>query len=148
MVQLYISRYNYILNDVNSIEDLVEKTESHVIVFLLFLGLRFLSSCGSRSSSSCSSRGSGSTSSTSSGHRAKLARSLGNQLLNVLAGKLSDNLVNLGVIGLDTNRAKVIRLGNYHEKTDDIPEDALDVGSGGFSTTEGGEEGSSNVTHD
>eukprot|EP00091_Calanus_sinicus_P010823 TRINITY_DN24872_c0_g1_i1.p1 TRINITY_DN24872_c0_g1~~TRINITY_DN24872_c0_g1_i1.p1 ORF type:complete len:127 (-),score=20.37 TRINITY_DN24872_c0_g1_i1:39-419(-) len=85
-----------------------------------------------RGSSSSSSRSSGSTSSTSSRHGAKLPSSLGNQLLNVLASELSNNLVNLFTIGLDTNRA----------------EDALDVGSGGFSTSEGGEEGSSNVTHD
>merc|ERR1719318_802606 len=125
-VQLYISRYNYSLNDVNN-TDLVKQTESHVIVFLLFLRLRFLcSSCAT------SSRGSGSTGTSSCRHGAKLASSLGNQLLNILASKLSDNLVNLGAIGLNTNRAK----------------DALDVGSGGFSTSEGGEEGSSNVTHD
>merc|ERR1719318_844265 len=124
MVQLYISRYNYSLNDVNNTEDLVKQTESHVIVFLLFLRLRFLgSSCGR--SSSTSSRSSAGT--ASSRHGAELASSLGNQLLNILASKLSDNLVNLGAIGLNTNRA----------------EDALDVGSGGFSTSEGGEEGSS-----
>merc|ERR1719318_330972 len=104
MVQLYISRYNYSLNDVNNTEDLVKQTESHVIVFLLFLRLRFLGSSGR--SSSTSSRGSGSTGSSSSRHGAKLASSLGNQLLNILASKLSDNLVNLGAIGLNTNRAE------------------------------------------
>merc|ERR1719427_1604658 len=114
----------------STISFLIEKTESHVIVFLLGLRFRCLGSSGRRSISSCCC-GRRSTA-TTTGHGAKLCGSLGNQFLDVLASKLSNNLVNLVAISLDTNRA----------------EDALDVCSRGFTTTKCGEEGSSNVTHD
>jgi hypothetical protein len=99
MVQLYISRYNYSLNDVNSIEDLVEKTECNRLPPLPQAQEQLRQQQGQQQhqlhrqqawSPSCSS--------------------LGNQFLNVLASKLSDNLVNLGVIGLDTNSLQSMRV--------------------------------------
>merc|ERR1719232_529814 len=106
-------------------ESLIEETESHVVIFFLYLGGSC--SCGGGTGSG----GSSSRGGTSSGHGSKLALALLKQLLDVLAGELLGDHVDLGVVSIDANRA----------------EDLLNVGGGGFSSTEDGEHGSSNVTH-
>merc|ERR1719468_33806 len=110
-------------------ESLIEYTESLVVAIILFLLLNLgrSSSCGGGAGSGGTSCGGG----TSSGHGAKLALALLEQLLDVLAGELLDDHVDLSGISVNTNRA----------------EDLLDVGGVGFSSTEDGEHGSSNVTH-
>jgi len=88
-------------------QDLVKESESHIIIFLLFLGLWLLSlgGFGCRSSSSDSSRGS-STSTATSWDRTNLLGTLRNQLFDILASKLSDNFVKLLAIGFNTNRTE------------------------------------------
>merc|ERR1719356_1817952 len=107
---------------------LVEETESHVIIFLFFLFLHLGSSSSSCSSGSWSSSCGGSS---GSWHAAKLALAFLNQFLNVLASQLVDNHLDLLIIGINTNRA----------------ENLLDVSGGGFSSSEGSEQSSGNVTH-
>merc|ERR1719471_671398 len=70
---------------------LIEKTKTHVIIFLLLFLLHLGSSCRS-----CSS----------SWHAAKLALAFLNQLLDVLASQLVGNHLNLLIISINANRAK------------------------------------------
>merc|ERR1719312_1405945 len=107
---------------------LIEKTESHVIIFLLFLGLLLLG-LGSRSCSSGWS--SGGRSRPGGGHGSNLLLALGDQLFNVLAGQLLDHQVEFLSIGINSNRA----------------EDLFDVGSRGFTSSKGSKKSSGNVTH-
>merc|ERR1719470_41937 len=111
---------------------LVEKTESHVIIFFLLGFLFFLLLLGSWSSGtrvSTSSGCSGGTTSTS--HGSKLGHALGHQLLDRLASKLLDNGGKSGVIRFNTNRA----------------EDGLDAGGSNLITAEGGKKSCGYVTH-
>ena len=84
------------------VECSVEQPEAHVIIFLR-LGLGFLGSGGSgrgsitSRSSTCSCWGS------SGRDGAELLCSLLDQLGDILAGQLGHHLVNLLVIGVDTN---------------------------------------------
>merc|ERR1719336_3285682 len=109
---------------------LIEKTKTHVIIFLL-LFLLDLGSSSCRSSSSSSWGGSCSWSSSTSWHAAKLPLAFLNQLLNVLASQLIGNHLNFLIISINANRAKNL----------------LDVGGGRFSSSEGSEQSSGNVTH-
>merc|ERR1719166_325609 len=84
---------------------LIEKTESHVVIFLLLFFLDLGSSCRSSSSSS-SWGGSCSWSSSTSWHTAQLALAFLNQLLNVLASQLIGNHLNFLIISINANRAK------------------------------------------
>merc|ERR1719348_2609459 len=107
---------------------LIEETESHVIIFLLFLGLLLLGLGGG----SCSSGWSGgSRCGPGGGHGSNLLLALGDQLFNVLASQLLDNQVEFLSIGINSNGA----------------EDLFDVGSRGFTSTKGSKKSSGNVTH-
>merc|ERR1719493_551917 len=108
---------------------LIKETKAHIIILFLFGFLFLLGS--SRGSSSSSWGGSCSRSSSSSWHGAQLVLASFNQLLNVLASQLLDNHVDFFIVSVNSNRAK-----NF-----------LDVGSGWFSSSEGSEQSSSNVTH-
>merc|ERR1719470_533067 len=100
---------------------LVEKTESHVVIFFLLGFLFFLLLLSSGSS--------GATTTTS--HGGKLGQALGHQLLDRLASELLDNNGKSGVIRFNTNRA----------------EDSLDAVGSNLSTAEGSEKSCGYVTH-
>merc|ERR1719300_1103942 len=107
---------------------LIEETESHVIIFLLFLGLLLLGlGGGSCSSGWCG----GSRGGPGGGHGSNLLLALGDQLFNVLASQLLDHQVEFLSIGINSNRA----------------EDLFDVGSRGFTSSKGSKKSSGNVTH-
>merc|ERR1719167_615436 len=107
---------------------LIEETESHVIIFLLFLGLLLLGlGGGSCSSSWCG----GGRCGPGGGHGSNLLLALGDQLFYVLAGQLLDHQVEFLSIGFNSNRA----------------EDLFDVGSRGFTSSKGSKKSSGNVTH-
>merc|ERR1719470_771678 len=110
---------------------LVEKTESHVVIFFLLGFLFFLLLLGSRSSGTSVSTSSGSSGGTTTSHGGKLGQALGHQLLHRLASELLDNDGKSGVIRLNTNRA----------------EDGLDAVGSNLSTTEGGKKSCGYVTH-
>merc|ERR1719470_550754 len=100
---------------------LVEKTESHVVIFFLLGFLFFLLLLSSGSSGG----------STTTPHGGKLRQALGHQLLHRLASKLLDNGGKSGVIRFNTNRA----------------EDGLDAGGSNLITAEGSEKSCGYVTH-
>merc|ERR1719228_1282731 len=107
---------------------LIEETESHVIILLLFLGFLLLG-LGGRS---CSSGWSGgSRCGPGGGHGSNLLLALGDQLFNVLSGQLLDNQVEFLGIGINSNGA----------------EDLFDVGGRGFTSSKGSKKSSGNVTH-
>merc|ERR1719341_2157941 len=108
--------------------NLVEETESHVVVFLFLL----LDLSG-RGSLSCTAGGGSSSSSgtASGGNGADLLLAFGDQFLNVLAGQLSHNLVDLSSVNINS----------------DGLDDLLQVGGIDVFAGQSGEEGSSNVTH-
>jgi hypothetical protein len=88
---------------------LVEETETHVLVRLLLLlllgGLRSgLSLSGATSGSSTT--GSGSTTGTAGGNGSKLLGTGSDELVDVLALKLGDQLVKTVGVSLDTNGLK------------------------------------------
>jgi hypothetical protein len=85
---------------------LVEKTEAHVVVGLLLL-LDLLLSGGSVSGGSGSTTGSGGSSAgTAGGNGSKLLGAGGDQLVDVLALKLGDELVEALGVSLDTDGLK------------------------------------------
>merc|ERR1719167_924138 len=107
---------------------LIEETESHVIIFLFFLGLLLLG-LGSRS---CSSGWSGgSRGGPGGGHGSNLLLALDDQLFNVLAGQFLDHQVEFLGISINSNRA----------------ENLFDVSSRRFTSTKGSKKSSGNVTH-
>merc|ERR1719327_1539371 len=108
---------------------LVEETKSHVIIFLLLLFLH-PGSCGGSSCTS-GSWGRSSWSSSTGWHAAELALAFLNQLLDVLASQLFSNHLNFLIIGINTNKTKNL----------------LNVGGRRFSSSEGSEQSSGNVTH-
>ena len=85
---------------------LVEETETHVLVRLLLLlllgglGSGLLSSTTSGSSSAT---GSGTTTGSTRGNGGELGRAFLDELVDVLALKLGDQLLETVVIGLDTD---------------------------------------------
>merc|ERR1719470_113280 len=111
---------------------LVEKTESHVVIFFLLGFLFFLLLLSSRSSGASISTSSGSSGgTTTTSHGGKLGQALGHQLLHRLASELLDNNGKSGVIRFNTNRA----------------EDSLDAVGSNLITAEGSEKSCGYVTH-
>merc|ERR1719277_2602336 len=112
---------------------LVEESESHVIVLLfrLFLLLLLGGSCGGVGTAGTSggSRGSGAATGRDG---SQLLAALSHQLLDVLAGELLDDLVELVVFNIDS----------------DGGDDSLDVsGLGALVAAQNGQKVSSHVTH-
>ena len=100
---------SYIVNRGELAMRLVEETETHVLVGLLLLLL--LGSGGLLGGSSTTGGGGttssgGSATSTTRGNGSELLRSGGDELVDVLALKLGDQLVEALVIGLDANGAE------------------------------------------
>merc|ERR1719166_859016 len=85
---------------------LIEKTESHVVIFLLLFFLHLGSSCRSSSSSSWGG-GSCSWSSSTSWHGTKLALAFLNQLLDVLASQLIGDHLNFLIISINTKELRI-----------------------------------------
>merc|ERR1719470_746807 len=69
---------------------LVEKTESHVVIFFLLRFLFFLLLLSSWGSGTSVSTSSGSSGATTTSHGGKLGQALGHQLLHRLASELLD----------------------------------------------------------
>merc|ERR1719245_2104248 len=92
--------------------DLIEQSESHVIIFLLFFGFLLLRLS---SWSSCTSGSWGSTSSWgscgSATNRGELLDSDSHQLVEVLALNVLQNNVKVLLVSLDTNRSKNLANG-------------------------------------
>merc|ERR1719232_275633 len=78
---------------------LVEETESHVVIgFLLLLFLLFLLLLlGGGRGSGTSTTGGGSASATTSGHGRELLAALSDELVDVLAAQLGNDLLHVGV---------------------------------------------------
>merc|ERR1719246_288820 len=112
---------------------LVEESESHVIILFLLgflLLLLFLLSSGRSGSTGSGSSRCGSTT-TSGWHGGKLGASFSDDFLDALAGEFSDDDLQGGGIGLNTDRT----------------EDLLNAGGRDFSSAEGSQKCSSHVTH-
>merc|ERR1719232_1895288 len=113
---------------------LVDETESHVVIgFLLLLFLLFLLLLlGGGRGSGTSTTGGGSASATTSGHGRELLAALSDELVDVLAAQLGNDLLQLLLVGVDS----------------DGGDDGLDVGSlGAGVAAEDGQKVSSHVTH-
>jgi hypothetical protein len=85
---------------------LVEETETHVLVgllLLLLLGSLRSGLLGSTTSGSSSAAGSGTTTGSARGNGSELGRALLDELVDVLALKLGDELVETVGVSLDTN---------------------------------------------
>lgn len=99
---------SYIVNRGGLAIRLVEETETHVLVGLLLLlllrGGGLLG--GSSTASSGTTTGGSGTTSTTRGNGSELLGSGGDELVDVLALKLGDQLVEALVIGLDANGAE------------------------------------------
>merc|ERR1719300_1439894 len=113
------------------IGDLVEKSESHVVIFLLLRLLLFLLLLSGRSSTTCRSGPSSRGSSGSSTNRGKLLASLGDQSGKILSLQVLEDEVKVGLVSLDSNRSK----------------DLLDVGGVGILSGLLEQKCCSNVTH-
>jgi len=99
---------SYFVNRGGLVTRLVEESETHVVVRLLLLLLLgglggSLSLSGATGSGSTSGSG---TTATTRGNGSKLLRSRGDELVDVLALKLGDQLVETVAVGLNTNRLK------------------------------------------
>merc|ERR1712241_396694 len=114
-------------------DGLVEETESHVVIgFLLWLFLLLLFLLFGSGSRGSSTSGSGCSDTTSGWDGSQLLAALGNELVDALALQLSDDLVELLVVGVDS----------------DGGDDGLDVSRRRLSVaTEDSQKVSSHVTH-
>lgn len=111
MILVVFERFagSYIVKRGGLARRLVEETETHVLVgllLLLLLGGSLGLSGGTTRSGGSTTSGGGGTTSTTRGNGSELLGSGGDELVDVLALKLGDELVQALVIGLDANGAE------------------------------------------
>merc|ERR1719348_1458761 len=80
------------------IEDLIEESESHVVILFLLRFLLFLLLLGSRSSTACCSR--------TTSNRGKLLASFSDHSSDILALQILEDKIEVGTISLDTHGSK------------------------------------------
>lgn len=111
MIPVVFERFavSYIVKRDGLARRLVEETETHVLVGLLLLLLLSgggLSLSGTTSGSRGGTTGGGTATRATRGNGSELLGSGGDELVDVLALKLGDELVQALVVGLDTNGAE------------------------------------------